>query len=366
MNLNQQRKQKYFQLSSQLIQMDNRQLAALFDSSQQSAGWGRTQTIEIGEHKVFVKRLPLTELEHQNSFSTQNRYQLPTYYHYGIRSAGFGAFRELVAHSKTTTWVLNGEIENFPLLYHYRIMPFAGERAALDQEWLQGYLQYWGSNESLGKFMRDRANAPYEMVLFLEQIPQVVQPWLLTHLDQIERVFKQLCTILDFLHKKGMIHFDVHFYNMLTDGESVYLTDFGLLLDKSFDLAEDESAFFNRHREHDYGQLISYLIFPIYELYQALPAEAQHKLKEQYGMTAGGDQFQKILFMLLENITEIHANKAIQMDDAYFAHLIRYRAIMFLMGNFFRTLVGNPQKDTPFPHEELRRLLTEAGIHQEE
>lgn len=75
----------------------------------------------MGSEKVFVKRIPLTDLGHENPFSARNLYSLPTFYNYGVGSAGFGAFRELFAHAKTTNWVLAGEIETFPLLSHYRI-----------------------------------------------------------------------------------------------------------------------------------------------------------------------------------------------------------------------------------------------------
>ncbi len=56
------------------------------------------------------------------------------YYHYGIGSAGFGVFRELVANIKITNWVLEGAITNFPLLYHYRVIPIVRERPNLDME----------------------------------------------------------------------------------------------------------------------------------------------------------------------------------------------------------------------------------------
>lgn len=197
MNPNQHRTQKYFQLSSQLAQMDNAQIAALFDNSAHSPGWGRHQTVEIGDAKLFMKRVPLTDIEQQNSFSTQNLYDLPAYYHYGLGSAGHSVWRELVAHIKTTHWVLQGEIERFPLLYHYRIMPFAGERTALDMAWHQRYVQKWGGNAQIGQYMLDRANANAEMVLFLEHIPHTLHPWLLEHLDQVAWVLDDLHTTKD-------------------------------------------------------------------------------------------------------------------------------------------------------------------------
>src|SRR5579859_506213 len=123
------RRKRYFRLSSQIAQMDNAQLRSLFDETEASTGWGRNHTVEIGKTKVFVKRVPVTDLEYHHAFSTRNLYDLPTYYNYGVGSAGFGVYRELVAHIKTTNWVLEGAIATFPLMYHYRLMPYSGPRA---------------------------------------------------------------------------------------------------------------------------------------------------------------------------------------------------------------------------------------------
>lgn len=71
---------------------------------------------------MFVKRIPLTDVEHRRWFSTRNHFRMPTFYNYGVGSAGFGAWRELVAHIKTTNWVLEGACPNFPLLLHWRLL----------------------------------------------------------------------------------------------------------------------------------------------------------------------------------------------------------------------------------------------------
>lgn len=90
--------------------------------------------------KVFVKRVPVTNIEFDNLFSTRNLYNLPTYCNYGFGSTGFGVFRELVTHIKTTNWVLSGAIATFPLMYHYRIIPFSGRRVDVDMERLKDYV----------------------------------------------------------------------------------------------------------------------------------------------------------------------------------------------------------------------------------
>tara|TARA_E500000331_G_scaffold355531_1_gene411250 strand:- start:1908 stop:2102 length:195 start_codon:yes stop_codon:yes gene_type:complete len=39
-----------------------------------------------------------------------------------VGSAGFGVFREVFSHTKTTNWVLLGECTAFPLMHHHRIV----------------------------------------------------------------------------------------------------------------------------------------------------------------------------------------------------------------------------------------------------
>ena len=122
---------KYYQLNTRLVYLDNKQLSSFFKGERDTHGWGENHIIKLGGSKVFVKRIPVTDLEYNHMFSTRNLYDLPTYYNYGVGSAGFGVFRELLTHIRTTNWVLQGAIENFPLMYHYRIMPLMSWRTSL-------------------------------------------------------------------------------------------------------------------------------------------------------------------------------------------------------------------------------------------
>src|SRR5437867_1786265 len=80
----------------------DRGLQALIGRGTHTRGWGTTETLDVGGTPVFVKRIPVTDLELEHRYSPRNLYRLPTFYHYGIGSAGFGVFRELLAHVKTT------------------------------------------------------------------------------------------------------------------------------------------------------------------------------------------------------------------------------------------------------------------------
>ncbi|MBE9189176.1 hypothetical protein IQ230_02100 [Gloeocapsopsis crepidinum LEGE 06123] len=364
------RRKKYFKLSSQIAQLDNAQLRSLFDNSESNtsnSGWGLNHAIVVGQSKVFVKRLPVTSIEYDNLFSTRNLYDLPTYCNYGFGSTGFGVFRELVAHIKTTQWVLEGAIATFPLMYHYWIIPFSGQRTDVDWSRLNSYVEYWGNSENAGKYVLDRAIAKYELVLFLEYIPHVLGTWLRENPDKLQQPLDDLCTTIDFLRTKGIIHFDAHFYNVLTDGEQIYLTDFGLVLDKSFALTKNEESFFEQNTFYDYGEVLRNLGHLIQPFYDAC-SDNKRRILEKYGINEGLQPYEQ-RSRLLDNIEQIHADRDLELDEFYVASIVKYRNIIALMQDFFADMWKNHKKDTKLPHAKLQLLLKEtefipsAGYH---
>ena len=76
----QRRRKLYFDLSSQIAQIDNARLRSLYDNNEPHNGWGKHHVIDLGRSKVFVKRVLVTDIEYDNMFSTRNLYELPTYY----------------------------------------------------------------------------------------------------------------------------------------------------------------------------------------------------------------------------------------------------------------------------------------------
>ena len=71
---------KYFELSSRLAHVGSKQLDKLLGGKGTTGGWGGTHVVKLGASKVFVKKIPVTDLEYDNLFSTENLYCLPTYY----------------------------------------------------------------------------------------------------------------------------------------------------------------------------------------------------------------------------------------------------------------------------------------------
>ncbi len=355
------RQARYFTLSSQIAHMDNAHLRFLFDATDPQGGWGRKHTLDIGHSKVFVKRLPVTDLEYNNLFSTKNLYDLPTYYQYGVGSAGFGVFRELAANIKTTNWVLQGAIANFPLLYHSRIIPFSGERPDVDMERHRGYVAYWNSNENIGRYLLDRANANYELVLFLEHMPYAMEAWVLANRHKTRQVLEDLRRAITFLRKNGMVHFDANFENVVSDGKQAYLTDFGLVLDKRFTLTQDEALFLKQNSSYDYGEVIGSVSFLLYGAYDSLSDNEKQKVREKYGM-AEGMHPAELTAILLNNIEEVMADGSMKLDKSYVATSVKYRSIILLFVDFIVSMSKNKQKDTKFPHATLARLLKETGF----
>jgi hypothetical protein len=67
----------------------------------------------------------------------------------------------------------------------------------------------------------------------------------------MHRVERELLQVTSFLRGRGFIHFDAHFENLLTDGERLYVSDFGQALSSHFTLTAVESIFLSQHTDFD-------------------------------------------------------------------------------------------------------------------
>jgi hypothetical protein len=217
---------------------------------------GPVATMDVEGVPVFVKSLPLTELERQNPRSTANLFALPLCFHYGISSAGFGAWRELAAHEAATGWVLSGACAAFPLLFHARVLP----RTPVASPDTERRAAAWRSPE-VRRRLEALDAASSRVVLFLECFPESLQRWLgkgPTDAELVE-VERQLLEVTGFLRARGVVHFDAHFDNVLTDGQTLFLSDFGQLLKSDFALTADETKFLERHRDYDRSFVVTKL-----------------------------------------------------------------------------------------------------------
>jgi hypothetical protein len=208
------------------------------------------------------KKIPLTNLEQlpQNFMSTANLFDLPLSYQYGVGSAGFGGWRELATHIMTTNWVIAGECVNFPILYHFRILP-RGLDDINTNYWggIEEYCQYWGDSSTIRKRVFDLNKTSAHITLFLEYVPQNLHDWLGCQIAKGGDIAERAVAFVDehlkatnkHMNTHGLIHFDTHFENILTDGERLYLSDFGLALSSKFDLSTAEKEFLKQHQSYD-------------------------------------------------------------------------------------------------------------------
>lgn len=121
-------------------------------------------------------------------------------------------------------------------MYHWRIINNSEEKTQLDEEELKNYVKYWDNSSPIGERIRANHDASAFVALFIEYIPDTLNTWLSKELSKgdcsidkaIEMVECNLRDTIAFINSKGMLHFDAHFHNILTDGEQLYFSDFGL------------------------------------------------------------------------------------------------------------------------------------------
>ncbi|WP_424706680.1 protein kinase family protein [Kitasatospora acidiphila] len=233
---------------------------------------GRCAELDVDGRRVFVKRVPLTDVETrpENVRSTANLFGLPMFYQYGVGSAGFGAWRELAVHTMTTNWVLGKEYQGFPLMYHWRVLPdsppegFADEFGGID-----GVVAHWEGSPAVRERLEAIVRSSYSLVLFLEYVPQTLGAWLHEHREAglatdggpaYSWVADALAQGTEFMSSRGLVHFDAHFRNLLTDGRLIYFADFGLALSSGFELSAAEEQFLSDHLAYDRHYTASHLI----------------------------------------------------------------------------------------------------------
>lgn len=309
---------------------------------------GDSILLTIDDTPVFIKKIRLTDIEKkpENVRSTRNLFNLPLYYQYGVGSTGFGAWRELLAHEMTTDWVLTGACMNFPLLYHSRILDAdkkpqtADELAKLEKD-----VTYWDGSSAIRNRLLANLQSATDIVLFLEYFPYNLQTWLKTQIltdantanSACIMVDNQLKEIMHFINSHGLLHFDAHFWNILTDGKQLYLSDFGLAVSSKFDLSPDEKAFFNLHSRYDIYSSVTNLLYCIIT---SKFGEDDWKFFENNWITA------------LKKYCQSNANTFSGNMDAV---IKKYAPIALVMDQFYRSLQSQSKK-TPYPRNELDQL----------
>ena len=333
---------------------DDELLALLKEGKPLQSGWGSTVKLEIEGIPIFVKQVPLNEIEGKSKDikSTENLFNLPVYYQYGVGSGGFSVWRELAAHEITTQWVLTNESQNFPLMYHWRILDNFQEKKPFDEEEFKKYVAYWDNSSAIGERVRANHLASANVVLFIEYIPETLKSWLSKEskkgnvaIDRaIEMVEKNLQETTFFLCKKDMLHFDAHFHNIMTDGERLYFSDFGLAISSRFALSKDELQFFHTHKNYDRYYVATKLTNWI--VGNAFGKDSVDKILQVYAEGKKPDSIPDSLTPFLSSIVK------------------RYAPLSLKMNNFFESLTKQA-KETPYPIKELDGIWGEIVVETE-
>ncbi|MEW1718618.1 protein kinase family protein [Streptomyces sp. NPDC093109] len=338
-------------VSAALGLFSDRALGALVAGAQPlGAGIGGTSAlVEVAGAPVFVKRVPLTDWERRPEHvrSTANLFGLPVVCQYGIGGPGFGVWRELAVHTMTTDWVLAGAYEGFPLMYHWRVLPdgvpvpLPPELADVDRT-----VAFWGGGAAVRRRIEGLRDASASVVLFLEYIPRNLHQWLGEQVDAGGEAADRACALVEreleagisFMNGRGLLHFDAHFENILTDGRRLFFTDFGLAVSSGFELSGEEADFFERHLTYDRDYADSYLVHWLAAHLYGCRGEERAALFRAW---AGG-----------ERPTGIPAVAA--------AILARDAPLAVVVSEFLGALRG-VSRATPYPLEEIRRVRGVRG-----
>jgi len=331
--------------------LSDRQLGRLVDEAGTTGrGIGGSSVVaDVAGVPVFVKRVPLTDLERRPGcvMSTANLFGLPVFCQYGVGSPGFGAWRELAANALTTSWVLAGRTGSFPLMYHWRVLPGA---AALAPELADvgRVVAYWGGSPAVRERIGALAGASASMVLFLEYIPQGLRAWLGDQLRHGPEAVSSACTMVErslraglpFMNANGLLHFDAHLGNVLTDGQRLYFADLGLATSPRFDLSAAESDFAARHQDHDVcyalTQLVNWLVSNVCGAAVPAPAGPAERNEFVRRCAAGAEA--------------VHAPAAVA------AVITRYAPAAAVMNDFYWDLFGK-SRATPYPAADISRVM---------
>ncbi|MFI0214894.1 protein kinase family protein [Streptomyces lydicus] len=335
----------YGTVATRLSLLSDRRLGEVVDAAAPlgSGVGGRSAELDVDGTRVFVKRVPLTDIElrPENARSTANLFGLPLFYQYGVGSAGFGGWRELAVHVMTTNWVLGNEYEGFPLMYHWRVLPDSPPEGFADTfGGIDGAVVHWEGSAAVRERLEAIGRSSSSLVLFLEHVPQTLGDWLHDYRNAAPEggkgspylwVEEALARGADFMSSHGLVHFDAHFANVLTDGRLLYFADFGLALSSGFELSTAEADFLSSHLAYDRCHTMRHLL--------------HHHLPEGLFGGLGHEAF-------LREWIAGHQPDGVPREIA--AIIDRHARTTVVMGEFARRLLTE-SKRTPFPAAEIER-----------
>jgi len=350
--------EQYKRLSSSIASQDDVAILSLLKDaiSMHEGVGGSSSLLKIDGQTIFVKKIPLTDLERrsENILSTKNLFGLPLFYQYRLGSTGFGAWRELAAHQQSTEWVLSGACTCFPLLYHWRVVETekAPPMTVSEIESLNSTVAYWENSLAIRRRLEALHSASAHLVLFCQYVPQTLHDWLASELmagdDRADNavlfVEREITSASAFLNANGFVHFDAHFQNILCDGK-LYYSDFGLALSDQCDLSQDELEFLHSH--HSYDRCVAAV-----SLIQSL-------MQHLYGPSEEKRRWSDHLRTFIDDTVVKPTGTSAVIEET----IRRYAPLALTLSDFYQQL-HKVSKLTLYPAQQLDRLLEEGTAHK--
>jgi serine/threonine protein kinase len=309
---------------------------------------GATRVIEVAGSPVFVKMIKLSDREVEaGPADTRNLFGLPPWYQYGVGegSVGFSAWREIACHEMASEWVVTGKHGAFPVLYHWRIVPGVALFGPAEAEVLRA-VEFWADTPEIELRLRALSASTTVVAAFLEYVPSTLRGWLSHQLtgtgqedEVVAAVDRQLLSAAEQMRAEGVLHFDAHHDNVLTTGQHLVVSDFGLASSINFDLDDSEQHFLNQHADHDVAYCATELTNAILGSAMTFPnAKARNDWIQQCARTGATDG----------------------VPDPFAATVLRLAPTAALINDFYWQL-HNANFQTPFPASEVAAALRIAN-----
>jgi len=357
----QDRLQNFHALSLDFAALGDAELMQLIAQTPGEHGWGCNHVISLNDRRVFIKRIPLTQRKYIDKFSLANTFDLPSFYNYGFGSAGLGVFRELYAHIATTQSLLAGGSAQVPLLFHYRIVDATTRADPLDEVAHCDSVKFWANSAQIDTYLRARHQAPYELVLCLEYLPHCLgfDSWFSTNTHRIDEIASAMFKTLKDFRAQGILHFDCQFHNILTDGTSFFLTDFGLSIPHRACLNDADKSFYNQHRFYPEAVFLASCSWHLTYQFLQLPRSAREQVVLIANISDPEDEFATgtELLAALEQI----ADNNLQISQPYKNFLLKYREPIQIARRFTYAMINNDAKDTSPPNAKFEQALHQTG-----
>lgn len=324
--------------------MDRPALAGLVASATGvRQGIGSTSgAVTVDGEQVFVKVMPLSDVEQAAPGSTANLFGMPPWCQWGVQSAGFGVWRDLAAHELVSALVRDGVSTSFPLLLGSATIARQPQPVTVadEQRWV-GEVDFHHGAPEVRERLAALHTASASKVFFLEHHEVTVLDWLRgaePGARAVAMLADRLPLAVEAMHEAGVWHYDLHLNNVMTDGLDVFITDYGLATGPAFELDAAESRFVRETRDYDHAYLLSEVV------------------KVLAGQHLGEADWQPRNAW----VSEVARDPSLAPAGTVGDFIARHAAVSIVIFDFFAALYGGDLR-TPFPTEALAKAATAAA-----